>query len=145
MRSRIEILTLLIISINFLFYIGCSDSTSSNNPDIGELIDNIIQSEVSNDDPGIVVLTVFKGETTHSKGYGLANIEQKLPATPTTPYFIASISKEFTAMTTMICVEDSLFDYNDKINDFFPNFPDHWSGITIHHLLTHTSGLPDHK
>ena len=96
-----------------------------NHPWFREVVDNIVYGYMDDNDPGVVVVSVYEGQITHAKGYGMANIEKNLPAMPTTPYFIGSITKQFTAMATMICVEAGLFDYDDKINDYFPNFPAH--------------------
>ena len=90
------------------------------------------------------VLVADDGEIVISKGYGMANIELSVPNTPLTKFRIASLTKQFTAMAIMILQERGLLNVHDPICMYVPNCPRNaWNSITIHHLLTHTSGIPD--
>lgn len=77
-----------------------------------------------------------------SKGYGMANFSKNIPLTPQTKFKLASVSKQFTAMGILMLQENGRLTTDDKLSKFIPDYP---SGdkITIHHLLTHTSGIPD--
>ena len=55
------------------------------------------------------------------------------------------MSKQFTAMAVMLLVHDRKLQYEDRLTDIFPDFPEYGRAITIRHLLTHTSGLPDYE
>ncbi|MEW8995740.1 serine hydrolase domain-containing protein [Clostridium sp.] len=87
------------------------------------------------------ILVVQKGETIIKKGYGQASIEHNIPNTPKTKFRICSITKQFTAMAVMMLQENGLLSVNDNIYKFFPECQQLDKRITIHHLLTHTSGL----
>jgi CubicO group peptidase (beta-lactamase class C family) len=76
-----------------------------------------------------------------NKSYGMANYEHDVPNAPHTKFQIGSMSKPFTAMAIMILQETGLLSVNDPLSKFIPDFPD-GDKITIHHLLTHTSGVP---
>jgi CubicO group peptidase (beta-lactamase class C family) len=88
------------------------------------------------------VLIAKGGKIVLSNGYGMANYELDIPNTPQTKFHIASISKTFTATAIMMLEEREKLSTHDSILKFIPDYP---SGdkITIHHLLTHTSGIPN--
>lgn len=79
-----------------------------------------------------------------SKGYGMANYELDVPNTPQTKFRIASITKQFTAMAIMQLQEKDLLNVNDSISKHIPDYPETGKQITIHHFLTHTSGIPNY-
>ncbi len=76
-----------------------------------------------------------------SKGYGWADKENKIPFTTSTLASIGSITKAFTAAAIMKLVEQNKITVDDKLNKFFPNVPADKANITIHQLLTHSSGF----
>jgi len=79
------------------------------------------------------------------RGYGLANLETRVPCQPQTNFRLASVSKQFTAMAVLILAERGKLSLDDKLPRFFPGFPGYGNEITIRHLLTHTSGLLDYE
>ena len=76
-----------------------------------------------------------------SQGYGLANRAQGIPNTPQTRFHLGSMTKQFTALGIMILEAQDKLSFYDPICSYFASCPTAWKGITIHHLLTHTSGL----
>ena len=72
--------------------------------------------------------------------FGFANYETSKPNTPSTVYAIASMGKAFTIMSIMMLEERGLLSVNDTIDKYIPGFPN-GDLITLHHLMTHTSGL----
>ena len=90
------------------------------------------------------VLLAHKGDVLLSQGYGLADREQKIPNTAQTRYRIASITKQFTAMAILILQAQGKLDVQDPICEYIPGCPAAWEAITIDHLLTHASGIPDY-
>ncbi len=86
------------------------------------------------------VLIAKDGEILISKGYGMANHELDVSNTPQTKFRIGSVTKQFTSMLIMILQERGELDVNDPISTFIPDYPN-GDIITIHHLLTHTSGI----
>jgi CubicO group peptidase (beta-lactamase class C family) len=97
------------------------------------------------DAPGASVLVVRRGKVVYERAFGMANLEDKIAATTATNYRLASVTKQFTAMSVMILAERKKLSYDAKLTDFFPGFPAYGSHITIRHLLTHTSGLADYE
>ncbi|WP_414582269.1 serine hydrolase domain-containing protein [Scytonema sp. PCC 10023] len=89
------------------------------------------------------VLIVQKDKVLVSNGYGMANYELDVPNTPQTKFRLASITKQFTAMAIMQLQEKGLLNVDDSINKYILDYPETGKQITIHHLLTHTSGIPN--
>ena len=86
------------------------------------------------------VLIVKKGTILLSKGYGKANYSYDIPNTPETKFKLASVSKQFTATAIMILAEQGKLSTDDKLSKYINDYPN-GDRITIHHLLTHTSGI----
>ena len=87
------------------------------------------------------LLIIKDGVKIFSKGYGWADKENKIPFTPTTLASMGSITKAFTAAGIMKLVEQGKLSVNDPLKKFFPQVPVDKAGITIHQLLTHSSGF----
>jgi CubicO group peptidase (beta-lactamase class C family) len=94
--------------------------------------------------PGASLAVVRDGHITKAQGYGFANLELRSPATKETVYEIGSTSKQFTATAIMMLVKEGKVRLDDTITKYFPEAPQAWRGITIRHLLTHTSGIQNH-
>lgn len=95
--------------------------------------------------PGFSILAIDAGEVVLQHAGGTADIETNAPVTPATNFRMASVSKQFTAAAVLILVDRGLISLDDTLDKFFPGFPDYGKQITVHHLLTHTSGLPDYE
>ncbi|HZY36434.1 MAG TPA: serine hydrolase [Mucilaginibacter sp.] len=87
------------------------------------------------------ILIADHGKVVYEKAFGLADREKKIPFTVNTQEYIGSISKQFTAMGTMILKDRQKLNYNQSIRDFFPELPAFMQPVTIRNLLYHTSGL----
>lgn len=83
------------------------------------------------------------GQPLLSRGYGLSNIEQATLNTPQTSFQIASITKQFTALAILILHEQGRLQLTDSLALQLPGCLPAWQPVTIHQLLTHTSGIPD--
>jgi CubicO group peptidase (beta-lactamase class C family) len=79
-----------------------------------------------------------------SKGYGQADEENNIPNTPQTRFRIGSNTKQFTAMAILLLQERGKLHVQDSVCRYVPDCPSDWQPITIHNLLTHTSGIPDY-
>ncbi len=91
------------------------------------------------------VLVAKEGEILLNKGYGMANYEHDIPNTPKTKFRIGSVTKQFTSMLILQLAEDGKIDVEGKLSDYIPYYrKDTGDKITIHHLLTHTSGIPSY-
>jgi D-alanyl-D-alanine carboxypeptidase len=105
-------------------------------------LDAYVKAEMlRNHVPGLSLAVIRDGKTVLAKGYGWANAELRVPASPDTVYQLASVTKQFTATATMMLVEEGQISLEDKITTFLPDLPAAWSEVTVWHLLTHTSGI----
>jgi len=105
-------------------------------------IDEYIQAEMkSRSIPGLALVVVKNGDIVKIKGYGFANLEYDVPATPDTVFALASVAKQFTATAIMLLVDQGKVRLDDPINQYLPSSPEQWKAITVRHLLTHTAGL----
>ena len=85
------------------------------------------------------------GQVIFKKGYGLANMEWQIPNQPDTKFRLGSITKQFTSMLIMQLVAEGKLHVEDKLSDVLPYYrTDTGSQVTLHHLLTHTSGIPSY-
>lgn len=89
------------------------------------------------------VLIAKAGKTIYLQSLGFADFNSKRPLNENSVFELASVSKQFTAMGILICKERGLLSLEDDIKKFFPLLP--YAGITVRHLLTHTSGLPAYE
>ena len=95
--------------------------------------------------PGASVMVIQGGKIVLAKGYGLANPEKRIPCATNTNFRLASVTKQFTAMAVLILAERKRLSFDERLTDFFPEFPAYGQQITLRHLLTHTSGLIDYE
>lgn len=93
--------------------------------------------------PGVSIAVVHKGKIIKEQGYGLANVEHQVKVSPQTIFQSGSVGKQFTAALILLLARDGKLSLQDPIEKHLESIPDHWKGITIHQLLTHTSGLDD--
>jgi CubicO group peptidase (beta-lactamase class C family) len=93
--------------------------------------------------PGCALMVRSNGEVVLCQGYGVANLEHGVRVTPQTVFQSGSMAKQFTAIAVMMLVEQHKLSLDDSIAKYL-GVPKTWSGITVRHLLTHTSGLGDY-
>ena len=108
-------------------------------------IDSIFSSLAGGRSPGMAVLVRHRGRTLFQRGYGVRDLRTSAPNDAHTNFRLASCTKQFTAMATMLLVRDRRLQYGQTLTDLFPDFPPYGRAITVRHLLTHTSGLPDYE
>ena len=93
--------------------------------------------------PGCSVGVARNGELQFARGYGMANLETDTPNRPASIFHVASVSKQFTAMSIMLLARDGKLSLDDDVRKYIPELPDYGKRITIRHILQHTSGLRD--
>jgi CubicO group peptidase (beta-lactamase class C family) len=108
-------------------------------------VDALFQEFNQAGSPGASVMVINRGKVVLTKGYGLASVEERIPCGTNTNFRLASVTKQFTAMAVMILAERGKLSFDERLTDFFPEFPAYGRQITLRHLLTHTSGLIDYE
>jgi CubicO group peptidase (beta-lactamase class C family) len=106
-------------------------------------MDQIVQSYVANNHFMGTVLVARGNQVLFSKGYGSADLEWDVPNTPNTKFRLGSVTKQFTAASILLLEERGKLKVGDPVKTYMPDAPAAWDKITIYHLLTHTSGIPN--
>lgn len=107
-------------------------------------VDRVFAAWDKADSPGCALGIVHEGKLVYQKGYGQANLEQNIPINPSTVFYIASTSKQFTATSIALLAKQNKVSLDDDIRKYLPELPEYDSRITIRHLIHHTSGIPDY-
>jgi CubicO group peptidase (beta-lactamase class C family) len=89
------------------------------------------------------ILVARDGKVLVSKGYGMADVENDVPNTPETKFRLGSITKQFTAAAILLLQERGKLSVQDSICKYVVPCPEAWQPVTIHHLLSHTGGVPN--
>ena len=110
------------------------------------MMDRLVSAEMSRHKiPGMAVAVVKNGEVVVAKGYGFANLEHQVPVTTRSIFQSGSVGKQFTAAAIMLLEEQGKLRLDDKIANYLPRTKARWGSITLRHLLTHTSGIPEYE
>lgn len=117
---------------------GCA--SAMRDPEIDQLLRDY-QGAV----PGASLLVLRDGEIVLQRGYGMADLEAGTPATPSTHYRLASVTKQFTAAAILTLAGRGALSLEDPVRRYLPDLPTATGEVTIRHLLTHTSGLVDYE
>ena len=91
--------------------------------------------------PAAAIAVIKDGVPVKVEGYGLADVENRVPAGAHTVFKIGSLSKQFIATAVMLLVQDGKLSVDGKVSKYLAGTPKTWDAITLRHLLTHTSGL----
>jgi CubicO group peptidase (beta-lactamase class C family) len=107
-------------------------------------IDAVFAAYAGHDAPGCAVGVYREGRVAFARGYGMADLERRVPITPSTLFDLGSTSKQFAAAAIALLVAEGRLAYADDVRRHVPELPDYGTPITIDHLLRHTSGLRDY-
>ncbi len=130
----------LLLNLVLMLVCSCHTGQKKANKTVSEKLDSILTKEPNFSG---VILLASHGKPIYHKAFGYRNFEIKVTLDTTSIFELASVSKQFTAMIIMILHEENKLSYDDLIEKYIPGLP--YPGISIRHLLTHTSGLPDYQ
>lgn len=131
-----------IIIVILIELLQCQNSFSQS---IENKINELISAYADNGQFNGTVLVKKGNYVIYKNAFGLANREWDIPNTIDTKFLIGSIGKPFTALMTLILVDDGLIDLNATINTYIPEYSGPGNNkVTIHQMLNHTSGIPNH-
>ena len=124
--------------------VGTHSQTNSEGPTSAK-VDEYVETQLREQHiPGIALGVMRDGKIIKAQGYGLANVELGVAVKPESIFQTGSVGKQFTATAVMMLVEEGRIALSDKLPKYFPDTPAAWKEITVRHLLTHTSGIPDY-
>jgi CubicO group peptidase (beta-lactamase class C family) len=107
-------------------------------------VDSLFAPYAADQGPGCAVGIARNAQLSFAKGYGFADLARHKPITPDTRFYIASVSKQFTAMSIVLLAQDGRLSLDDSIRKWVPEVPAVANAITLRQLLHHTSGLRDY-
>ena len=147
----INALVIILLLLNAIFFESNTHSTKVYNNkrefirlenDFSNKIDTFFTNRFKRGSFNGAVLFADSGRIVYEKAFGYSNFLVKDSLKTSSIFQLASVSKQFTAFAVMVLKEKGLLDYSDNVKKYFPDFP--YEGITIRHLLTHSSGLPNY-
>lgn len=110
---------------------------------LAQSLDRIVAARFKPELPGVAALVAKDGRPILRMAYGMANVELGVPARPEHVFRIGSTTKLFTATAIMLLVEEGRIALDAPLKRYLADAPSAWDGVTIAHLLTHTSGIPN--
>jgi len=131
----------LLLPAFVILVLGCNPKQHSIDKELDAVLDSVFKTDL----PGGAVLVAKDGKIVYEKGFGVADINTKEKISPQTLFNVGSISKTFVAFGILQLAKENKLSLDDGIYKYFPDFKDSSLAkkIKIHHLLTHSSGLPD--
>ena len=139
---RYSVSFLLVLALNSVILANALYGNSADD-DLTGRVDNLLAACNKPDSPGCAVAVIRNGKIIHERGYGLANLEQNIPISPSTVFYIASTSKQFTAASIALLAQRGKLTLDEPIRKYLTELPAVYNGIAIRHLLYHTSGIRD--
>jgi len=139
MHSRVLARTALAFAaaVSLALVAACSDQKALQ-------VDALFERWDRSDSPGCGLGIVRDGSLIYERGYGMANLEHRIPITPATVFRIASTSKQFAAMSILLLEQDGSLSLDDDIRKYLPAMPDYGRTIALRHLMQHSSGIRDY-
>ncbi len=107
-------------------------------------VDSLFSDWNRTDVPGCALGIIQEGEVIYAKGYGMADLEHHLPITPSSVFYLGSVSKQFVTFCILLLEEQGKLDLDDEIQQYLPDFPEYQAPLTIRHFIHHTSGVRDY-
>jgi CubicO group peptidase (beta-lactamase class C family) len=137
MNKSIKLIAVCILAQLFTFHVAAQDKAKK--------IDQLLSKYNEYGQFNGSALVSENGKVIFKKGYGSANMEWNIPTQPDTKFRLGSISKQFTAFLIIKLAEEGKLKLDVPISTYLPDYPKaNGDKITIHHLLTHTSGTPNY-
>jgi len=131
------------MKILFSLFLFWSTSSHAIPIDTTQRIDKLMQILHQRGQYDGSILIAIKGKIVYRNGFGESNFSTHEKFTPETVSCLASVSKQFTSMLIMMLAEQNKVQYDDLVSKYIPEIANYGNEISIRHLLTHTSGIPD--
>ena len=142
-RARFVLSKLLILTLSCLT-LASAPLPDENPAEITKKVDALFAQYDKPDSPGCALGVIKDGSFIYKRGYGMANLDYNIPISPDTSFYIASTSKQFTAMSIALLARTGKISLDDDIRKYLPEISQYQSPVTIRHLIYHTSGIPDY-
>ena len=138
----------ILIAILFLLVTlpACINSGADSRSNLQAPLDSLFGAMFQPDEPGAIILVAKGDSVVYCEGFGLADLSASTPINDSTLINICSISKQFSAVALLKLQEEGLLSLDDSLPKYFPELKaPFYNRITLRHLLSHTSGIPDSR
>jgi len=132
-----------IVSITMTTILLQGTSVANDAKELTTKIDKLLVEKFQANNTGAVFLVSKDGVPIYRKAFGKSNLELEVDMKPSNVFQIGSMTKQFTSVSILMLHEQGKLNVNDKITKYLPDYPN-GKNITLHHLLTHTSGIKDY-
>jgi CubicO group peptidase (beta-lactamase class C family) len=139
MTSQRQILIRLAVAV-LITFAGVSVTVAQS-----DKIDAIFAQWNKPDSPGCALAVIKDGQVIYKRGYGIANLDYDIPISSKTVFNIASMSKQFTAISVALLARQGKLSLDDDIRKYLPEMPQYSAPVTIRHLIYHTSGIREYS
>ena len=143
--SRILLLLAVVITFGGVSATVAQSTKAQNDLSLAEKIDALFAQWNKPNSPGCALAVVKDGQVLYKRGYGIANLDYDIPISSKTVFNIASVSKQFTAMSIALLARQGKVSPDDDIRKYLPEMPRYSAPITIRQLLHHTSGVREYS
>lgn len=126
---------------NYLIIIILLISGLTFSQNLKEDVDALLSAKYKANEPGATAIIAQGGKPIYRNAFGMASLENNVTMTPEHVFEIGSITKQFTAVSILMLMEQGKLSLEDPITKYIENYPVNGHVITLHHLLTHTSGI----
>jgi CubicO group peptidase (beta-lactamase class C family) len=128
---------LVLCCLPFLF------SSARTQDPLAARVDKVFEQFDKPDSPGCSLAVIKDSKILYKRGYGMADLDHDIPIKPDTVFHVASVSKQFAAMSILLLAKEGKLSLDDEVRKYIPELRDFGPKLTIRHLLHHTSGLRD--
>jgi len=135
----------LVLIMKSILLILCLLVAGSHASELSQNLESIFQQYNADNVPGAAVMIISDAEIVTAQGYGMANIEQNIPVSANSNFRLASVTKQFTAMSILQLIANGQLSLDTTLTEIFPEFPSYGENINIGQILQHTSGLTDYE
>ncbi len=129
-KKRVFLATIVILSV-----------FAARTQSLEKQFDQLLSTEYKPGKPGATALIAKNGKVIYRKAFGNADLELNVPMKPENVFELGSITKQFTAVSILMLMEQGRLSLEDDLTKFIPDYPTQGKKITVHHLLNHTSGI----
>ena len=142
--SRVRIAAALALwSVGAISHAAAPPATESP-PSIEAQVDKFFDALDSTHSPGCSLAVIRNGEIVYERGYGMADLEHNVAITPQSILYAASVSKQFTGAAIALLEQQGKLAADDDVRKYVPELPRYRQTVRLHHLIHHTSGIPDY-
>src|SRR5208282_1819101 len=126
-----------------IFFASCLAQAQTLPPEVARQVDKVFENWDKPNSPGCALGVYKDGQIVYKRGYGIADLNDDVPITPSTVFHVASMSKQFTAASIVLLAQQGKLSLDDDVHKYLPELPEFGERIAIRHLVYHTSGLRD--